>query len=437
LLAIAALVIDLGYVTLTRVQMQSAADSAALEGLRWRDEAPPQPAQVCPFDDPGALSADELRDFSRREAARELVCLSFSDPNDVNYLDPQNGRQPGAGPVVTLTGGETAFNAFQTASLPTSLHVYRPLLQRNQDNAVYGDLVSGTAGAGAPFDPSCPVANNTIQYREDCSYNRSDFLPAVPSAPGDPTASLQSPSFLVRLRRTSDFQTLDNDNQLTLSAGDSTGVSSSGPTMPLLFGQGSTIHLETDSTLNPNNYNPRFHGITVRATAITDARPALQVGLRQPGIPGVAPFALERSAWQSTAQPINLDGLSGYYLGVAADVIHSQATVGYVPVLQACQGGSSAGLTDFVPIVDGTLNRVIGFGLAAWSIDCAAGQVTVTPSITLQQAVAPRNATASMANIGPALAGLTVSEINAVMTANRSLLGAAMIPTVLAPAVVR
>ena len=37
LMGLAALVIDMGFARLAQRQMQTAADSAALEGLRWRD----------------------------------------------------------------------------------------------------------------------------------------------------------------------------------------------------------------------------------------------------------------------------------------------------------------------------------------------------------------------------------------------------------------
>ena len=37
LMALAALIIDMGFVRLTQGQMQSGVNSTALEGLRWRD----------------------------------------------------------------------------------------------------------------------------------------------------------------------------------------------------------------------------------------------------------------------------------------------------------------------------------------------------------------------------------------------------------------
>src|SRR5690242_18643967 len=94
LLGITALVIDVGYVSLTHTEMQVAADSAALEGMRQRDA---------------------LGDVARRAAASQFVSLSFSDP------DPNDPRQPGAGPEWTSSGGFTGLNATQTVSVP-NLH---------------------------------------------------------------------------------------------------------------------------------------------------------------------------------------------------------------------------------------------------------------------------------------------------------------------------
>ncbi len=76
IMGLAALVIDMGFVRLAQRQMQTAVDSAALEGLRWRDS---------------------LSDQDRREQASSVVASLFSDAADsggtVHY---------GAGPVVNF-----------------------------------------------------------------------------------------------------------------------------------------------------------------------------------------------------------------------------------------------------------------------------------------------------------------------------------------------
>src|SRR5436853_621049 len=80
--AFAALVIDMGFVFLTRRQMQTAVDAAALEGLRKRD-------------DPALAAA--ARDAARRQAASNLTALVFDDNLNPGDGDPLN---LGAGPEV-------------------------------------------------------------------------------------------------------------------------------------------------------------------------------------------------------------------------------------------------------------------------------------------------------------------------------------------------
>ena len=80
MLAVLTLVVDLGLVTLTRVQMQNVADAAALEGVRFRNTREDGYASDC----------------VRRIAARDLVRMTFDDDGDI---DAGDARQFGAGPV--------------------------------------------------------------------------------------------------------------------------------------------------------------------------------------------------------------------------------------------------------------------------------------------------------------------------------------------------
>jgi hypothetical protein len=261
ILGVASLVIDWGYVTLTRVQMQHVADAASVEGLRWRDVDPEDPV---------------AGDVNRRVAAGQLVAWSYDDDFDL----AEDLMQFGAGPDVTLTGGQTAFNAMQTVEVQP-VPVYKPVLQWNDEqNARHGDMVSGTFGVP---DNGC-----TPEWprRECANYARTDFTPA------EPEDSPAADAFLVRLRRSVRPDGTQSSGSLDLVP----GVSSAGPTLPLLFGLGSTVQAETDSP------GIRTTGMTVRATAIADARPARGVGLPDPvSLPphlGVTPFALERAAWR-------------------------------------------------------------------------------------------------------------------------------------------
>jgi hypothetical protein len=379
---ILSLVIDMGYVTLTRVQMQNAADAAALEGVRNRN-----------------AGADGFwSDCLRRQGVNDLVHWTFDDD-----LDPgSDPRNYGAGPVFGLDGGDGSdLNAYQMMAPPAATHVYKPDLRLNQTaNAIEGDMVSGH------FDPS-------LGFAEHADYTRDDFLAAAPIAPnvaitqkcGDPppdTPNLtllgdDNNAFLVRFRRTR--ETLDE-------SGD---VSSSGPALPFLFGRGTAIH--GDGT---TPYNPRVDGITVRATAIGRVRPALRVGLRQtgPGFLGASPFALDWTNFVAgllvtgdATVAVDADGIirdgSGTDVGRFVDSMVSISSVGVVPpdhltAPLACdayqQGGAGYGpvYADF----SGT-RRIIGFVRIEWSWPGCAGGITVTrPGAGL---VANANATALLA----------------------------------------
>src|SRR5204863_2586240 len=66
---------------------------------------------------------------------------------------------------------------------------------------------------------------------------------------------------------------------------------------PLTFGKGTTIHGD-----DPNaDYSVRRDGLTVRATAIANIRPAWHLGVPQttPATPALAPFVLSDACVQS------------------------------------------------------------------------------------------------------------------------------------------
>jgi hypothetical protein len=241
--------------------MQAVADPAALEGLRLRD----------------ALDVNGLPvgDSVRRQAAVQMASLVFDD--DVDPLAaPTQPLQLGAGPELTLTDHDdpniAALHASRLITVPEQ-RTYLPALQPNLANSPHGDLVAGT------FAPPGPM----VSAIEDSAYGRNDFIPS------DEAGSATAPAFLVRLRRTNDFDALDNQ----------AGISSSGSALPLLLGHGSMTPIS--NPVNPNNYNFRAHGFTVRATALADARPALRVGLPQAGtvppLKGATPFALDGLFW--------------------------------------------------------------------------------------------------------------------------------------------
>jgi hypothetical protein len=255
-------VADLGSANLTQFLMQDATDTASLEGHRWREY----------------MTFQHPRD--RRHEVNPIVGQVFDDDLLETEADAMNF---GAGPVFETSSAATGGIAVGPSP------VFDPDPRYNYANFRIGDMVSGE------YDPSAP-------HVEAPDYSRSDFTCVENVDDGD------SGAFLVRLRRTG--VPTDDDNI--------SSKSQAGPGLPLLFARGSAVH-----GADPQTFDPRRHGLTVRATAISVAQPALSVGLRpqvagqlvpyrsQPGdpleplndriysYPGVAPVALLDSFWTS------------------------------------------------------------------------------------------------------------------------------------------
>ncbi|MBV9122026.1 MAG: hypothetical protein JO112_01540, partial [Planctomycetes bacterium] len=237
-------------------------------------------------------------------------------------------------------------------------------------------------------------------FEENQEYDRQDFVLV------DPTNSPKADAFLVRLRRTNDLQGLDNIP----------GVSSNGQPLPYLFGRGSLLNPEA-----------KARGITVRATAIAQARPAVSVGVPfaelNPPLPGVTPFGLDRLAlWDSpnftpqsslnaTVDPrgnitITSPGFSAPPQGlffstpltsIGQEVIEPAPVsenlkfpiTGYVPIFQVVENSTG----------QKPLTRVIGFGRITMIL--AQGTPGQTPLnvqlMKLPSIIAPENASAVLA----------------------------------------
>lgn len=117
LMAMAALVIDIGFARLTQRQLQGAAESGALEGLRGE----------------GAVSYSD-----RRAASRELIQWHFDDDlnsggsyptGDDGAFDTGSG-QFGAGPKIEFSGGagESSLHASELLEVDPNQPVDRPML---------------------------------------------------------------------------------------------------------------------------------------------------------------------------------------------------------------------------------------------------------------------------------------------------------------------
>jgi hypothetical protein len=385
---IMALAIDMGIVTLTRVQMQNAADAAAIEGLRQRDGLVGALADEC-----SSLVGAEAQDCHRRVAARDVVRWIFDDD-----FDPDAGeivdRQLGAGPATIFpnedgVGNLDASRLLLASEIPAD-RVYKPILQHNAGNASRGDMVSGTF-----FPNSSPVefGETACEASADpnCPYQRADFAPSLAPGPDD--------AFLVRIRRT------------RYSADQEPGVSSNGGPLDLIFGRGTTVHEDPDS-----GYSVRRDGLTVRGTAIAQVRPALRAGpavlgppvapsvLQIVAVPGVTPFAITDVAplTLDTAVVAAIDVTGSISVG-GGEVAHfvgpvNTMTVGDPlppPVAPLCD--PTAPTNDvanttiwFGPLFDAT--RLIRFVPLQFTWDCAnASSITITRR---SQIVAHANASA-------------------------------------------
>jgi hypothetical protein len=475
-MAMAALVLDVGYARLTQHQMQTAAETAALEGLRYRDDLPaawrpngtmtpnlppaliaeigPQPP--LPYDPTNAAWQTWL-DGARRYAASTTVSLMFDD--DLNPADG-DALQLGAGPVasVTQTLGSTDLEAGGVVTLPNGAPVYKPSLQANPTNVMAGDLVAGQYGQNPAYSPAIPLD-------EDQNYNRRDFIP------DNPSGSVPESGFLARLRRS--YENFDSEP----------GIASNGPNLPFLFGRGSMM---VRSSQNRNDLTAGS-GMTVRATAIAAAGsvtlplPGAGTSSNQAGnvlgvgpvdpvnlIVGAAPFGLTATYWSSLVNPAKS--------APGTDVATVNPTTGVITSTLVAPGGGTANpntteagivganqtivltigqvlagaatdaplsqsptLYTYVPIYDtiGTTARtMVGFAYVQWTYTTGTLTLTVPWSTTLgtpTPRIASENATATLVAQFPTTITSSATPqalIEQIFTENQSLSGALMAPVV-------
>ena len=257
-MAIAGIAIDLGLARTAQRQMQSAADSVAIETLRERDRARIDPAATDPF----------LRDLMRRSLNSRYATWRYTDGLVVGN---ENETEPmGAGGYILLTEGQGSLNwGRSVAEIGWSAPRLAPNYETEEGqpggpvtaiprNEAHGDMVSGAFDAvianpqGNPFRMEVPT------------YDRFDFTPA--EADQAPYAS----SMLVRLRRTAhDFAGGSG------GLDDELNISTNGPTIPMLFSAGTAIQGGDPDT----NDSIRHTGFRVRATSIATARRAVRAGI--------------------------------------------------------------------------------------------------------------------------------------------------------------
>jgi hypothetical protein len=377
LMGLAALVIDMGFARLTQQQMQTAVDSAALEGLR---------------NNPTTAYG--------RQQANQIVAAMFSDNVDSSGQTVHYG----AGPVVNFGEGiGPATLAASQLMTPGDPPVYQPgSLELNSENSQQGDMVSGTYSTNASYDP-------TESADEDASYNRRDFTPNVSS----------TSAFLVRMRRTG------NSNDINA------GVSSSGPTIPFLFGRGSMM-----ARSGASGQLSVASGITVRATAIAGSQPAKTVGPVYSNNGGaltpvaqLAPFAIRSDLWTTLTTAGTTSGITVNPLaaGSGAVILDGQFRIALTAVGQplvasaddsALLSGPQSAL--YVPIYADYSSQpatIIGFVFYnTWSY--ASGSLTLLPPGTAVQ-IGGQNVSPTMALALPAT--LAPTDVAAMLQAHANL----------------
>lgn len=162
ILALAALVIDLGLARVTSASMKNATESGALEVLSHLDVAPGNPSTYANRDTT-TLAAARLQGVTR-------MAETFNDDLDPNTA---SSSTLGAGPRIGFSGGvelNDGFQASQTLSLDEP-RVYRPEPALNLDNRVDGDVVLDATGVltrlrrdGAGDDPGYRSDGGPVPY---------------------------------------------------------------------------------------------------------------------------------------------------------------------------------------------------------------------------------------------------------------------------------
>jgi hypothetical protein len=260
-----------------------------------------------------------------------------------------------------------------------------PPLELNLENRVDGDMVAGFYLGGGNHH------EGTDSTDPDYPFDRADF---TPDETGD--------SFLARRRRTDEAEAVP-------------GTSSRREPVPLIFGHFRPPPIE----------QVQEHGVTVRAVAIAQARPAMIVGPAYPDLAtplsGAAPFAIDAAAWQVWNPAIHyllvaedeqsrldpaLESDEGESIAVVwLDVRRSLAVAHPLAIFLGDWVESAVPATgrheyylplyDWVPSATGndSVQLVVGFGGIA--IERVGEQIQVT---RLPQFVAPHNAAAVARN---------------------------------------
>ncbi len=266
IMALAGLVIDVGLARLTHARMQTLADVAAVEGLRFRDNP-------VPHREPVTLPAE--RDQQRRLWVNELLAMAHET------LPSKSVRLTGGVEV-----GDSGYQALRT--LDAEPNVYVPQLEADPTlNEANPEMASGRYGQNDAY----PVDEPLDAIVESGGYERRDFVRSSAEE------SANANAFLIQLRRTTD--NVDPDDALA-----------TGGPIPFLFAAGSLVDLGQFA-----------QGIRLRAPAVAsvgrvtfgdtvyESGRAKSVGPAQPDhrLAGVAPFGVEVDAWREFVEQESLE----------------------------------------------------------------------------------------------------------------------------------
>jgi len=384
LFAMATLVIDLGVVRVTQRQMQTAADSAALEGLRFRDppvrstggtddpETPGGGGGTTPTDPPddgggsggfpgnanpppfggGTGPGNANPPFWSGTGPGNANPPPFGDGGFPGNANPPPFQGPGSGddeedpgdgggdPPPEITPGEQEERRRQAASDMVAW--------------MYGEstFAAGATptnfGASRMLEFSGGVGDPNFYASQLMTINETAYLPIGDDAlrlnlENAPDGDLYAPEpdrFEVKLRRTG--ESVDENQR------------SAGPRIPFMFGRGTMLN-DDNGSRQPINY-----GIAVEATGKAKAVPAVAVGrsVIEPYKPGGLNVAISVANWMNpgdvltgsyrTKEPVRYVGQavakdneadettkikSGYgYVGIVEDIDGADRVVGFVLV---------------------------------------------------------------------------------------------------------
>ncbi len=357
LFALAALVIDMGFVRLSQRQMQTAVDGAALEGLR-----------------------------NGREEANKLVVYVFDDDLDAANGDPRNF---GAGPILNFEGGvgDPTFAASQLISVPTS-HVYKPMqsngepgIETNELNDADGDMVKGVSPDGQPT------------FTTRMKRSRESPVPGI-STSGPPVPLLFGRGSLIQLSTPGDYSPLQHGITVRATAiAQATRVKSVGKSIgagkaELPDGLAGALPL----VIMRSSWEGDLSSVTVNIDGtLMGASGTIGHVTNKDGIGEVTSLGQVCESSTEKDPPLIIEDMDGFATALMDNLPTSRA--GYVPIIAEPTDGNIA-------------NRVIGIACVELAdINVTPDGTTVTFRLTKQtDKIATENASAILAKaIAPPL----------------------------------